>query len=283
MKKILLIGGKSEIGKCFIEASKKKYVVIAPPADDLDPLDFESVDSFLNRGRYDAAVYLGCYHDEPVSARDGVENLISFNFIEYACLAHGIRKLVVVCDALGFDEGRDASDMKEDAFEYALCRSAYGTSNGIIARLAAKDGITTLLRFFPTFGRKGKGELDGILSYCVNTKNKITVKADKNQSTLYVEDGVKAICAVIDGNYPSGAYNIASPDAVRKSDFAKKVRSYAKKNGRTITLEIGEDTHELTADTHKFADTVSPFRFTSFNSAVNKSIERLESKKRKRS
>ena len=279
MKKILLIGGKTEIGKCFIEASKKKYMVIAPPENDLNPLDFSSVDEFLGRGRYDAVVHLGCYHDAP-DVKHGIDNLVSFNFIEYACLYHGIRKLVVVCDALGFDAAGDISDASEGDFEAAENCGGYGTSNGIIARLAAKDGITTLLRFFPTFGRKGKGELDRILAYSTNNKNKISVKADKNQSTLYVEDGVKAICAIIDGAYPSGAYNIASPDAVRKSDIAKKVRAYAKKQGRNITLEIGEDESELTADTGKFADAVPHFKFTSFNSAVNKSIELLEKKRK---
>ena len=280
MKKILLIGGKTEIGKCFIEASKKKYTVIAPAEDDLNPLNFESVDTFLSRGRYDAVVYLGCYHDEP-SVKKGIDNLVSFNFIEYACLSNGIRKLIVVCDALGFDSIGDMSDAKEEDFEkYDDC-GGYGTSNGIIARLAAKDGITTLLRFFPTFGRKGKGELDRILAFSTNKKDKITVKADKNQSILYIEDGVKAICSVIDGSYPSGAYNIASPDAERKSDLAKKVRAYLKKQGRNITLEIGEDAYELTADTSKFTDAVPNFKYTSFNSAVNKAIEKLTSKKRK--
>ena len=279
MKKILLIGGKTEIGKCFIEASKKKYTVIAPAESDLNPLDFSSVDAFLARGRYDAVVHLGCYHNEP-SLKAGIDNLVSFNFIEYACLYHGIRKLIVVCDALGFDGSGDMSDAREEDFESAEYCGGYGTSNGIIARLSAKDGITTLLRFFPTFGRKGKGELDRILAYAANSKDKISVKADKNQSTLYVEDGVKALCAVIDGNYPSGAYNIASPDAVRKSDIAKKVRSYLKKQGRNITLEIGEDDSELTADTSKFNDAVPNFKFTSFNSAVNKSIELLEKKRK---
>ena len=283
MKKILVTGGNGFIGKNFIEIYGKKYDICAPSSADMDLTRFEQVNAVFKENKFDAVVHAAGKHDNRSDAMLEADNLIMFKNVQYASALHGVKKLIVIGDAADMDISRPMTNVTEDAFGESVPRSGYGLGRYMITKLAEKDKISTVLRFFDIYGKGAAMEnsrTTEILSHAVTGKKQIEVLKDKTFSTVYIDDACKIISMFLDKDYKKGCYNIANPTPVTYSDFAKKAKSYAKKDERILELNIGKESENiLTASVDKLIDIVGQFKFTAFGTGVNKTLDYYKSHK----
>ena len=283
MKRILVTGGSGFIGKNFVNDYKKKYDICAPSRDEMDLMRFEQVSKIFRTDKFDAVLHLAGKHDGLTGSALQADNLIMFKNVQYAATLEGVRKLIVVGDAADLDLSRPVENFNEDSFGETIPVSGYGLSRYLIHLLASKDKISTVLRFFGIYGAGASVKYNRqteILSHALVGKKQIALAGDKKFSTIYVEDACRIISQFLDNDYGRGIYNAASPVPATFSEFAKKAKSYAKKNGRDITVDIGKaDENEMTADVGKLESVLGPFKFTSLSAGINKTLDYYKSHK----
>lgn len=283
MKKILVTGGSGFIGSNFIKAYKKKYDIVAPTSEEADLTRYEDVSRLFGENKFDAVLHLAAKHDTQTISVGAADNLIMFKNVQHAAVVSGVKKMIVVGDSADADLSRPVVGFKEKDFGKTVPTSGYGLGRYLIHLLASKDKISTVLRMFGVFGSgasRSNNSITEVLASAVTGKKQIVLKGDKIISALYVEDACKIISLFLDNDYERGMYNVASPAPTSLSEFAKKAKAYAKKNGREITVEIGaEAQNELTADVSKLLDTLGSFKFTAHSTAINKTLDYYKSHK----
>lgn len=283
MKRILVTGGSGFIGRNFTEAYKGKYDIFAPSSSDYNLTRFEDVNSLFRDNRFDAVLHLAGKRDALTDSVLEADNLIMFKNVQYAAVLYGVKKLIVVGDAADMDLTRNVSNSREKDFGETVPTSGYGLGRYLIHLLASKDKISTYLRFFGVYGKYADVEHNRpveILSHAITGKKEIALSGDKTFSTIYIDDACKIISMFIEGDYPRGTYNVASPVPVTYSEFARKAKAYAKKDGREITVSIGkDDEHELTADVSKLTETLGNFKFTAHTTGITKTLDYYKSHK----
>lgn len=276
--KILLTGGSGFIGSNFIAANGSKFDIVAPSSQQTDLMRVEQVQALFKQHKFDAVVHAA---DKTDGVTGSADNLIMFKNLQYAAILNGVKKLIVIGDAADMDLSTPVEHVKESGFGQTMPNDSYGLGRYLIHLLASKDKISTVLRFFTVFGAgadSGTNPIMSILARGVTGKKTVTVP-DKLVSTIYIDDAVRVIAAFLTNDFAKGDYNVASPSPINLIEFAKKARSFAKKNGREITVEITGEQCELTADTEKLAAVLPNFRFTADNTAINKTLEKLNAKK----
>lgn len=276
--KILVTDGKGFIGKNFIELYGKKYDIVSVSYSDSDLTRYEEVANLFKSNKFDAVLHCGAYGDVLIKNKDYSDCLATFKNIQYAAILGGVKKLLVISDASDTDLSKPLIDCREDKFA-ASEEPAYGYDIGkyLMNVLAGKDKISTVLRVFGAYGKFANTDKNcaaEILSHAVVGKKQISLKGDKTFSAVYAEDLCKIISKFLDNDYERGTYNIASPLPVTLSEFARKAKNFAKKNGREITVTVADkEENELTANTDKLLSTIGQFKFTAHATAINKTLE----------
>lgn len=275
MKDILLTGADRFIGGKFASAYKTKYNIVAPIS--IDYTNYEQVEKLFADHNFCAVIHAygkrNAFNREQLSA----DSVIAFNHIQHLCVLKGVPKLLVISDASDLDAGEGVNAATEEYLGQSIPNRGYGVERYLISSLALKDKISTVLRFFDVYGGGASAQNGmpmGALGRAILGKKTVELNADKTFSTIYIDDACKIISLFIDKDYPCGAYNVCSPTPVTLYDFAKKAKNLARKEGREFTLILGDgDDYPLTGDCTKLLDTIGPFKFTAFNTGINKTIE----------
>ena len=277
MKKILVTDGKGFLGSNFIELFKKKYKIVSPKEDEADFADLSSTVKYLKEQAPDAVIFANGFCDPLYECAFDSNALIEFKNVQYAAALAGVKKIIVLSSAADTDASapyENATEEDIDAFEPA---SGAALEKRFIHTLAAKDRMSTVLRFFGLFGKGSdiySNRQTEILSHAISGKKQIALDGDKVFSNLYIEDACKIISLFLDNDYPKGIYNVASPTPCTLSELAKKAKAFAKKNGRDIDVFIGENQEfELTANTDKLAAAIGNLKFTAHATAIAKTLE----------
>ncbi len=265
--KVLLTDGKGFIGSNFIEMFGKKYDLYVP---DDEEEGFDRVENALHMFEgetYDAVVH--------VVASDAADALVAFKNVQYAAVAAGMPKMIVVTEAAPPPKG-DAVLAGDDTFDASAPLFSADLSRYLIPALVRKDNISTMLRAFGLFGKgmPPASPLTKIFSAALTGKKPIALPPEKTFSVLYIDDLCKIVAKFLDGDLPKGVYNAASPVAATYGEFAKKAKAYAKKTGREVAIEKNDRTgNEFTANTEKLQNALGAFKFTSLATGVNKTLD----------
>ncbi len=282
MKKILVTGGSGFIGLNFIGAYKKKYDIVSPASEETDLTRYDDVKKLFEANKFDAVLHIAGMRDIMSDAPMCADDLLTFKNVQYAAVLSGVKKLLVVGDASDLDTSRSLENATEDAFGESVPLAGYGLGRYLIHKLASKDKISTVLRFFDVYGAGAsveEGRPLEILSHAVIGKKQIEVPVNKEFSTIYVEDACKIISMFIDNDYEKGIYNVASPVSIKLGDFARKAKSYAKKDGREIAVSVGEENGIFTADISKLLAALGSFKFTAHSTGITKTLDYCKSHK----
>lgn len=272
--KIVLAGYDDGVSAEFVELYKKKYEIVTPARADL--LRYENAAQVLREEMPDAVI-------ADCTQSVGAENLIVFKNLQYAATLYGVKKLLVLGGT--FDIRADVDGIHLREADVAASEPPAGQAlNRMVYTLAAK-GTTTVLRLFGVYGkycRPDRNRLAEILSHAVTGKKEIELPADKTFSALYAEDACKIVALFLERDLPRGTYNVAAPMAATLFEFAKKARSFAKKNEREVVLRLGNGVeHVLSADTTALHDAIGNFKFTALTTGIGKTLEYYASHKSK--
>lgn len=267
--KVLVTGANGCIGKNFIELYGKKYELYEPDGD-ADLTQFADVRRVFAAQKYDATVHIV----SPIAGdKDG---LAAFRNVQYAAVAGGVKKMIVVVEAEPLSD--DPAAETEDVFDAPTPLFAEDLGQYLIPKLACKDKISTVLRVYGLFG-KGMSPRSEILRTLapalIGKKPRIVLPAERAFSVVYADDVCKIIAKFLDGDCERGVYNVASPEPVTCADFAKKAKAYAKKAGRDVDVQKSSDPPRapFTANTEKLNAALGGFKFTAFGTAVNKTLD----------
>lgn len=278
--KILLTGGSGFLGGNFLEKFGKKYDVFAPTFAEMNLLRMASVNHVFTLQKFDAVVHLAGRFESD-SATVAANNLIMFKNIQYAAIRNGVKKLLLAGDAADLDLTRPLKNACEYMFGEVVPANPYGLSRYLMYSLAAKDKISTVLRFFSVYGKGadvGSNPIGAILARAITGKKAIEIPQDKLFSTVYVEDAVKIINAFLENDFPRGTYNVASDVPITLTEVAKKARAYAKKIDRDVAINVlyeGE-ANEMTANNEQLKLILPTLKFTSHATGIQKTLEFLQ-------
>ncbi len=238
--KILVTGGSGFIGKTFIKAYRKKFDIVAPSHEEMDLTDSRAVAAVFKAHKFDAVLHLAGLGEK---GRETIEtdNLIMFKNIQYMSIVYGVKKLLIVGDAVELDRSRPIVDFSEDNFGDAVPKDGYGLGRYLISVLAAKDKITTSLRIFNVYGVGGHGVINKIVAAGSRGKKQITIDRDKTVSAVSADDAVKVIAEFLRGDYPKGDYNLVSGDKASYTAIAKAVKRLVRKDGSDIDIVVKND------------------------------------------
>ena len=282
MKKILVTGGSGFIGLNFISAYKKKYDIVSHVPEETDLTRYDDVKKLFESARFDAVIHIAGMRDIMSDAALYADDLLAFKNVQYASVLNGVKKLLVVGDASDLDTSRSLENANENVFGESVPVAGYGLGRYLIHKLASKDKISTVLRFFDVYGAGAsveEGHPLEILSHAIVGKKQIEVPANKTFSTIYIDDACKIVSLFIDNDYEKGIYNVASPVPIKLGDFAKKAKSYAKKDGRELSVSVGEENGIFTADVSKLLDALGSFKFTAHSTGITKTLDYCKSHK----
>ena len=274
MKTILVTGGSTALGKNFIELYKKKYKIVAP---ETDFTVYDEVSTLFADNKFAAVVHLAEYD----AAR--ADNLVAFQNIQHACILGGVKKLLVAESVASVECPRPIENADEAELGACVPKAAHAGGAYLTRVLAEKDKISTVLRFFTVYGKYANIENNctaEILSHAVAGKKEIVLEANRQLSVVYDDDACKIIAAFLEQDLPQGTYNIAHPTPVALYDFAKKAKTFAKKDARELTLALAKkEDAPCTANVDKLLAVLGSFKFTAFTTGVNKTLEHYKKHK----
>ena len=283
MQKVLLTGDKGLIATDFTETFGKKFAIASP--EETDWKNYAQTAAILVDTRYDAVVHFVAPRETPSDSWLDSDELVAFTNVQYASVLFGVKKLIVVSDPYDLDTSEELVRVAEETFGVSMPRSGVGRTRYLITKLASSDKISTVLRVFGAYGkgaRVNKHRLTEILSHAITGKKQIELPANKTFSAVYAEDVARLIALFLEEELPKGVYNVANPAPTSLSEYAKKVKAYAKKNEREIEI-VSEKAvlPECTASTDKLNETVGSFKFTSLGTGINKTLDYYKAHKGK--
>lgn len=262
--KVLITDTQSAVARNFIAMYGKTYDLYVPESDEAEELTrFEGASHMFGEETYDAVV-----HTVDEYSADA---LVAFKNVQYAAVAAGVQKVIVVMRAEA-----DGTGITEDSFTAPPPLFTADLARYMIPSLVMKDTVSTVLCVFGAYGAgmAAREPVLGILAPALGGKKPIAVPAQKTFSAIYLEDVCRIVAKFIENDYEKGVYNVAAPEPVSYDDFAKKAKAYAKKAGREVKIVKSDKAENASvANVQKLTGAIGPFRFTALGTGVNKTLD----------
>ena len=226
MKSILLTGSNGFIGRNILPMLREVYSVSAPSRTDLDLLDANALQRYLDKGQYDAVVHLA--NPTGHSNTDPHSELFERSIRVFVALSYNAGlygKMVYLGTGAEYGKHRDISAISEEAFGCELPKDAYGLSRYIMSQLAERHDNIINLRLFACCGPGDLHErLIPYIKSCIKAGEAIKLKQNAWFDYLYVEDVFPVLTHFIDNSAVHKAYNLCSGERVLVSFIAEEVR-----------------------------------------------------------
>lgn len=270
--KILLVGGDRFIGKNLKEKFKDKHEIVAPSEEEIDFTDLKAAARFFDADSFGAVIDCG--------GSEGA--LVRFKNLQYFSVLHGIKKLLVVMTRYPLG-GEELICADEKQLEKDL-PSAHETADYLIARLAERDRISTVLRLFAPYGKYcdvQESKVAELIARGVTGKKTAVIDKDREFSAVCEGDVMKVVAAFLNLELPKGVYNVASDKPLTLLTAARAAKRLAAKDMREIEIELKSEKKApcFTANTDKLTLALPKLKFTSHSSAIKSYYEHLLSHK----
>ena len=276
MRRVLLTGGSGFIGRNIRESYlSERYEIISPGHAELDVADEDSVDSFLQKNRFDYVIHAATKPGHR-NAKDQT-NLFYTNtrmFFNLAKFGDRYEKMIVLGSGAIYDMRNYHHLMREEEWKDHIPADEHGFCKYVCETYIEKSSNIIDLRLFGIFGKYE----DYAIRFISNMICKalfdlpLTIKRDRVFHYLYIED----LCPFLDyflANNPRWrSYNI-TPDAMYSlSSLAELV---LRATGKALPIEIAQSGNgpEYTGDNSRLRAEFGEFRFTDMADAVSRLVE----------
>jgi len=263
--KILITGTNGFVGRNLKEFFEARYTGSAfPKRQDLNLLDWEAVEGYLDAGQFDAVIHCG------VTLHSVEENLKMYFNIERCSKSFG--KLICVGSGAEYGPGHYTPKMKEEYFGSYIPKDIYGFSKYVIAKdIEATPRNIFNLRVFGIFGKYEDYKRRFISNnICrVLSGQNISLNRDMGFDFLVVDDFAPMLQAFMSGSPLHRSYNVCRGEGIDLLRLAEIIRDV---DGKDVSIEVKADgkNPEYTGDNSRFVDEFGIPEFSSFHSSVEK-------------
>ena len=225
MKNILVTGGTGFIGRNILPSLRERYNVSAPTRAELDLLNQDAVNKYIQGKRFDAVLHLANptgHNSIDIKSEIFERSLQVFMNLVNSSKYYG--KMIYIGSGAEYGKHRPIVQIREENFGDILPKDSYGLSRYIMNELAYKYPNIINLRLF---GCHGFGDMPHkLLPYVINhvrAKKTVILRQDCLFDFLYVMDIVPVLIHFIENKAKYPSYNLCSGQQLLISNIAKDV------------------------------------------------------------
>jgi GDP-L-fucose synthase len=274
MKRILVTGGTSFIGRNILPLLTRYYDITAPKRDELNFVDKQQVDSYLQGKTFDVLIHLAVPNPSG-NPLDSFEHRFEHILRAFLCFenhAHEFKKILYFGSGAEYGKTHDIKMAQENDIGKIIPEDGYGFAKYILNDIVRKSSNIYNLRLFGCYGptdARTKFIRDAIDS-CLKNES-IAIRQDCYFDYLYVEDLAEIIHWFIENDLRYHDYNVVTGKAVSLSYIAKII---AGKMGNKNPVKIAKEglNKEYTASNNRLLAELGDFIFTSLGDGIDKQI-----------
>lgn len=273
--KILLLGGSGFIGRNIIELLGEKYDITAPTHRELDLLNADAVQSFLNKKRYDRVIYavnVGGKRNQ--KALTGVYDANYRMFLNVAEQGERFGRMIFLGSGAEYGKQRDIVMIKEEDFGTIQPLDDYGRSKYSISEYINEHENIINLRCFAVFGKYEDYKVRFISNAICRALFGLPITMHRNVKFdyLYILDLVKIIEYFIVNQPMLIFYNVGFGKPIELTELAQIVKQATLNDARIEIEQLGYS-NEYTCDTSQLKAEIGDMALTSYEQAISEMIE----------
>jgi GDP-L-fucose synthase len=240
----------------------RDYQIDCPKRVDLNLLDSEAVQSYLQTGRFDVVIHCG------VTLSSVEENLKMYFNLE-RCSGH-FGRMICVGSGAEFDNRNYIPNMSEDYFQKHIPTDIYGFSKYVMAKdIETNDADILNLRVLGIFGKYEDHTRRFISNNIARVLSGLDISMNRNMSFdyLYVDDFARIVEVFLDSKPRHIIYNTCNGKAVDLLSLAKMIREV---HGGDVPITVKQEGlgNEYSGDNSLFLGEFGGFKFTNMQTAV---------------
>lgn len=274
---ILITGASGFVGKNLVEylgkATRSKYSLFHPLHSELELLDAERVNKFINNNEINTIVHCANVGGSRKAGYDtGNPDIIPANLRMFFNLVHSlknIKRIVFLGTGAEYDKRHYKPRMPEDYFDTHIPADDHGFSKYVCSKYIINSEKMVSLKLFGVFGKYEDYEYKFVSNAIVKNLFGLPIVINQNIyfDYLYIDDCVKIIEYFINHNAKHKAYNVVTGQTIDLITIANIINSISKHPSKIIIKNKGLNT-EYSADNKRLLKKLKGFRFTPIEKAI---------------
>ena len=275
MKRLLILGGNGFVGKNLFEYLSRfdsEYDISAPGSSELNLLDEENVEEYLNAGRFDVVINAAICNPRRASfvqsQREFDCDLRMFFNLERCSDLYG--KMLYFGSGAEYDKRFPICSVKESDIGKSIPTTDYGFAKYIIGKHIEQSKNIYNLRIFGLYGKYENYGTTFISGACCKALKKLPISIRQNVylDYLYISDFCRIIKHFVDADPSFHTYNVTSGTAVDLLTLAAEVKKVSGTDVDILVCRPGLG-NEYTADNSLLRQELVNFEFTSHSDGIN--------------
>ena len=277
MKKVLLTGSTGFIGRNILPILQEKYEIYAPTRHELDLLDFNSVETYLKKYKFDAVIQGANPNPVKNSQLDKPETMLEDSiriFMNLYQMRHYYGKMLYFGSGAEYGKNRDIILAEEVQIGSVIPLDSYGLAKLWMNELARTTNNIYNLRIFGCYGPYDHESkfLTHVIRSCLR-KEDITIRQDCFFDYMQVYDLAKILSFFIENKLRFHDYNVCSGKRITLFDIASKIKDQMKSNSAIVILKEGMNREYTGNNNQLLQELPSSFRLTSIEEGIKMQID----------
>jgi GDP-L-fucose synthase len=272
MTEIFITGGCGFIGRNLKEQLASQYEVFAPSHTELELLDENKVQDYLQKWHFDVIIHTATYDAAPKYSTKDPSKVLENNlkmFFNIARCKDYFDKMIYFGSGAEFNRENWKPKMKEDYFDQHVPIDQYGFSKYIMTKYMQLSSNIYNLRLFAVFGKYEDWRVRIISNICCNAISNLPISINQNKyfDFLYIEDLVKIVRWFINNKPQKNIYNICTGTIIDFKTIAEKIIKISGKN-LDITIKTEGLGREYSGDNSLLLNELNGFEFSSIDESI---------------
>ncbi len=269
--RVFVTGGRGFIGRNIVEKLPSDMEVFAPTSKELDLLDQEAVEHYVDRNDFDSVIHTATWNSTANSKKDThlvlEKNLLMFYNLTRLNDRYG--KMIYLGSGAEYDKRHYLPFMREQYFGRHVPVDQYGLSKYAMAKSIDPLSNVIDLRVFGCFGPYEDWEIRFISNAMCKALFGLPISIRKNVffDYIWVDDLVRMIEHVCKNTMEHHHYNACTGRSVDLLTLAKMI---LKVTGAEVEVEVQQEGLQLeySGDNSRIMNEMKGFQFTRLEDSI---------------
>lgn len=270
MKRILVTGGSGFIGRNLTESLAGRYQVFAPSHRELELLDYNALERYVDEHRIDVIVH-GAIHVPLFHGKEQEFYNDMRMFLNLEKISGQVEKLLYFGSGAEFDKRFDIRMVREENLGRTIPVTEYGLAKYTMNTIARQSDNIYNLRLFGIFGKYELWHIKFLSNLCCKAvfDLPLTVRKDCYFDFLFVDDLPEIVCWFVENAPKWHDYNVCHGQEYRLLELAEIVRKISRKT-LPIYLLNSDRNLDYSANNDRLRTEIGDLSITSMEKALEK-------------